>query len=78
MSNDVTLAGETPNKVAARVREHRRRRRQGLRQVTVELSSDVIGHLEANGYLEDARDGSKLADAVELFVSDHLPQSEPS
>ena len=74
--------GVTPRvssrKSAARTKEYRRRRRQRLRQVTIELSSDVIGHLEANGYLEDARDGSKLADAVELFISDHMPQSEPS
>ena len=78
MSNDVTLTGETPNKVAARVREHRRRRREDLVQVTIEIDRFVIGQLEANGYLEDARDGSKLADAVELFISDHMPQSEPA
>jgi hypothetical protein len=56
-----------------RAREHRRRRLQGLRQVTIELSRDVIGMLERNGYLEDARDGSQLAEAVKLFITDHMP-----
>jgi hypothetical protein len=39
-----------------------------------EIDRFVIGHLEANGYLEDARDSSKIADAEELFISDHMPQ----
>ena len=47
-------------------------------KLTIEIDRFVIGQLEANGYLEDARDGSKLADAVELFISDHMPQSEPA
>ena len=33
--------------------------------------------LEANGYLKGGRDNSKLAEAVELLIYDHTPQSEP-
>ena len=69
--------GVTPKassrKSAARTKEYRRRRRKGLRQVTIEIDRFVIGKLERNGYLEDGRDSSKLADAVELFISDHMP-----
>ena len=60
-------------KSAARTKEYRRRRRKGLRQVTIEIDRFMVGKLERNGYLEDARDSSKLAAAVELFISDHMP-----
>ena len=74
MSNGVTSAAKTLSNVAMRVREHRRRRREGRRQVTIEIDRFVIAKLERNGYLEDARDSAKLADAVELFISDHMEQ----
>ncbi len=73
MSNGVTPHAETRVEIAKRVREHRRRRREGLRQVTIEIDRFTIGKLERNGYLEDGRDSSKLAEAVELFISDHMP-----
>ena len=73
MSNDVT-APRSLRPGAARTSEYRRRRREGLRQVTIELGRVTIGKLERNGYLEDRRDSSKLADAVELFISDHMPK----
>ncbi|MGC2786556.1 MAG: hypothetical protein WA397_22525 [Roseiarcus sp.] len=70
--------GGTPRassrKSAARTKEYRRRRREGLRQVTIEIDRFTIGKLERNGYLEDGRDSSKLAEAVELFISDHMPK----
>ena len=73
MSNVVTATVTPLRPGAVRAREHRRRRRQGLRQVTIEIDRHVIGMLERNGYLEDGRDSAKLSDAVELFISDHMP-----
>lgn len=73
MSNAVTEAVTPLRPSAVRAREHRRRRRQGLRQVTIEIDRFTIGKLERNGYLEDGRDSAKLANAVELFISDHMP-----
>lgn len=69
--------GVTPKvssrKSAARTKEYRRRRRKGLRQVIIEIDRFTIGKLERNGYLEDGRNSSQLATAVELFISDHMP-----
>lgn len=59
---------------AGRTKEWRRRRRQGARQVTIELKPEMVWMLEANGYLNDRRNRSKLAAAVELLISDHMPQ----
>ena len=41
--------------------------------MTIEIDRFTIGKLERNGYLEDGRDSAKLANAVELFISDHMP-----
>jgi len=60
--------GVTPRvssrKSAARTEEYRRRRREDLRQVTIEIDRFVIGKLERNGYLEDSRDSAKLMAAT--------------
>ena len=62
---------------AGRTKAYRRRRQRGARQVTIELTPEMVWMLEANGYLRGGRDSSKLAEAVELLISDHMPQSEP-
>lgn len=59
---------------AARAKAYRVRKRRGLRCVTIRLAQAEIQALEDNGYLEGGRTGSALADAVELFLSDHMPQ----
>ena len=55
-------------------RDYRARRKRGQHCVTIRLTDDQIATLEANGYLAGARQGRAIADAVELFIHDHLAQ----
>jgi hypothetical protein len=57
-----------------RVRAHRRRRRRGLRCVTIRLSDAEIDTLVAAQYLAAAQrnDADAIKDATQTFVSDKL------
>ncbi len=57
-----------------RVQAHRRRRRRGLRCVTVRLCEADIDTLVARDYLAAAarRDDQAIKDAAQAFVSDKL------
>ncbi len=57
-----------------RVRAHRRRRRRGLRCVTVRLCEADIDTLVATDYLPatERHDAQAIKDATEAFVSDKL------
>ncbi len=57
-----------------RVRAHRRRRRRGLRCVTVRLCEADIDALVATQYLaaSERQDAKAIADATGAFVSDKL------
>jgi hypothetical protein len=63
---------------AERMRLHRRRRRLGLRPVTVEVTPMVIDALVKRKYLkpQDRSDLSELQFAVRAFLSDQLTAPE--
>ena len=42
--------------------------------MTIRLTDEQVARLEVNGYLAGARQGRAIADAIELFIRDHLPQ----
>jgi hypothetical protein len=75
MSNDVTPSAVTRHKSAKRTKAYRARRREGLRCVLIRVKPETVETLEENGYLEGGRDRQKVADAVELFISDHMPRN---
>ena len=56
----------------SRVREHRERRRQGIRCVQVRVEKDAIEALIQWGYLPEAlqQDGRAVQEAVENYVAD--------
>jgi hypothetical protein len=74
LCDTVTPGRVTRDADAKRAKTYRARRREGLRCVTIMRGVATIQTLEENGYLEGGRDGRKLADAVELFISDHMPK----
>ena len=68
--------GVTPSQPtsAARVRRYRARKAAGDYRVTITVKGAQVAWFEANGYLEGGRDRQAIADAVRLFIFDHMPQ----
>jgi hypothetical protein len=58
-----------------RLEAHRRRRRMGLRCLTVRVSKDQIRHLISTGYLslENSETPAAAAIALEAWIYDNLP-----
>ena len=71
VTHSVTLA---PPRSAARMRQHRARKARDACRVSLDVEQQWIESLEANGYLEGGRDHDAIADAVRLFMFDHMPQ----
>lgn len=68
----MTESHQGSRRKAPRSKDYRRRRREGLLQVTIEIDRFVIGKLERNGYLEDGRDSAKLMAATKQ-IGKRLP-----
>jgi hypothetical protein len=68
---------ETHFKVAAakRLQAHRRRKRMGLRCLTVRVSDRTVRHLISTGYLalESREAAAAVAIALEAWIYDNVP-----
>jgi hypothetical protein len=60
---------------AKRLQEHRRRKRMGLRCLTVRVSDRIVRHLISTGYLSLESSGmvARVAIALEAWIYDNLP-----
>jgi hypothetical protein len=64
----------SPTPAAKRMREYRRRRRRGMRCVTVQVSEADIEALVAKGYLAPSgrAEANAIQEAADMFISDAL------
>jgi hypothetical protein len=60
---------------AKRLQAHRRRKRMGLRCLTVRVSDRIVRHLISTGYLSLENGGATpaVAVALEAWIDDNLP-----
>ena len=60
---------------AKRVQAHRRRRRMGLRCLTVRVSDRIVRHLISTGYLslESRESALYVTSALEAWIHDNVP-----
>ena len=56
------------------MRQHRARKARHACRVSLDVERQWIEALELNGYLEGGRDHQAIADALRLFMFDHMPQ----
>ena len=63
-----------PTPAAERMRQYRRRRRRGMRCVTVRVSEADIEALVAKGYLAPSgrAEANAIQEAADMFISDAL------
>lgn len=73
-SASVGVPGSSPSPTAERMRLYRRRRRNRLQSVRIQLSHESVDALIAKGYLNKKRreDLREVAEAASAFISDAL------